>query len=476
MTRSSATKLLWALLLTLALLAGACGNDDAGTTGLLPTAESTAEATVETSPAPTEAPTPETTPTVESTVETTPAATATPTPAATPEPPPTAEPTPEATPTPEAEPHPSGLNMAAIGAAASEWMDRARVPGLVLAVARGDDEPWTFGWGTRDLATGEPMMPDDYVRIGSITKTVTTVAVLSLVDEGLLDLDTPVTAYLGDDWYGGYEYGPDITLRHLMGHTAGFVEYAFDPAFFVLGAARLSIPIAPEEIVRFSTTYGPVADFGSEYNYSTAGHVVAGMVIEAVTGNPAHTEIRSRILEPLGVQNTYLPPGEFPPEPVTEGYNWGFLASAFESLTRVPDEARATFMGTDYIATLPYPQEFLQSAGWTGGGLEAQIGDVPRLYRGLFAGGVVSDASLAEMTTPSVNSGYGLGVGLGQRNGQRALSHGGGVPGFRTIAVYLPDLDLAIAASGNLLGPDPDIGAFIDALVPIVMESWGLPS
>ena len=77
------------------------------------------------------------------------------------------------------------------------------------------------------------------------------------------------------------------------------------------------------------------------------------------------------------------------------------------------------------------------------------------------------------MTTPSVNSGYGLGVGLGQRNGQRTLSHGGGVPGFRSIAVYLPDLDLAIAASGNLLGPDPDIGAFIDALVPIVMESWG---
>ena len=366
--------------------------------------------------------------------------------------------------------------MAAIEAAASEWMDQARVPGLVLAVARGDDEPWTFGWGTRDLATGEPMMPDDYVRIGSISKTVTTAAVLSLVDEGLLDLDTPVTAYLGDDWYGNYEYGPDITLRHLMGHTAGFVEYAFDPAFFVLGAARLSIPIAPEEIVRFSTTYGPVADFASEYNYSTAGHVVAGMVIEAVTGNPAHAEIRSRIFEPLEVENTYLTPGEFPPEPVTEGYNWGLLASAFESLTRVPDEARATFMGADYIATLPYPQEFLQSAGWTGGGLEAQIGDVPRFFRGLFAGGVVSDASLAEMTTPSVNSGYGLGVGLGQRNGQRALSHGGGVPGFRSIAVYLPDLDLAIAASGNLLGPDPDIGAFIDALVPIVMESWGLPS
>ena len=97
-----------------------------------------------------------------------------------------------------------------------------------------------------------------------------------MVDEGLVDLDTPVTAYLGDDWYGKYEHGPQITLRHLMGHTTGFVEYAFDPGFFVLGSARLGVPIAPEEIVRFTTNYGPVAEFETEYKYSTAGHVHRG--------------------------------------------------------------------------------------------------------------------------------------------------------------------------------------------------------
>ena len=460
------------LLLSLALLAGACGNNDGGTAELPATAESTFQAT----PTATATPTREDTPTAASPFEATPTATATPTPVATPDPPPAAEPPPEVTPTPESGPHPSGLDMAAIRSEVAEWMDQTRVPGLLLAVARGDDEPWTFGWGQRDLATGEPMTPDDYVRIGSISKTVTTAAVLSLVDEGILDLDTPITAYLGDDWYGDYEYGPDITLRHLMGHTAGFVEYAFDPAFFVLGAARLNIPIAPEEIVRFSTTYGPVADFGTEYHYSTAGHVVAGLVIEAVTGNPAHAEIRSRIFEPLGVENTYLTPSEFPPEPVTEGYNSGFLVSAFESLTTVPDEARVTFKGRDYITTMSYPQEFLQSAGWTGGGLEALIGDVPRIFRGLFARGIVSDASLAEMARPSVNPDYGLGLGLGEIGGQRSLSHGGGVPGFRSAVYYLPELDLTIAGATNLLNPEPDIGHLLRALFPIVMESWGLPS
>ena len=476
--RSSATRLLWALLLSLALLAGACGNDDADTAEPPPTAAPTAQATEaptpEATPAPTEAPTPEATaaPTEAPTPEGTPAPTETPTPEATPAP--TEAPTPEATPAPEPETHPSGLDVAAIDAAATDWMEKARIPGLVLAVALGDEEPWTFGWGVSDIATEEPMTPDAYVRIGSVTKPVTTVAVLSMVDEGLLDLDTPVTSYLGDDWYGNYEHGPDITLRHLMGHTAGFVEYAFDPGFFILASSRLDVPITPEEIVRFATSYGSVAAFESEYNYSTAGHVTAGMIIEAVTGNPAHVEIRSRVLEPLGLENTYLPPYEQPPVPVVNSYNGGLLYSAFSSLTRVPDEAKHNYLGSDYISTNSYPQEFLQTAGWTGGGIEAQIGDVPQMFRGLFTAGLLSDESLSEMTTAGVNPGYGLGVGIDDIDGLVGYSHGGGTPAFRTRVHYIPELDLTLAANANVLPPDPDMGDFIDDLLPIVMESWGL--
>ena len=445
--RYSATKLLWALLLALALLAGACGNDDGGTAAPAPTAVPTAEAT----PA-------------ASIPEPTPEATALATEA----------PAPEATPAPEPETHPSGLDTAAIEAAVAEYMDAAGIPGLVLAVALGDEDPWTFGWGVSDLATEEPMTPNSYVRIGSVTKPVTTVAVLSMVDEGLVDLDTPVTAYLGDDWYGTYEHGPHITLRHLMGHTAGFVEYAFDAGFFVLGSARLNVPITPEEVVRFTIMYGPVAEFETEYHYSTAGHVIAGMIIEAVTGNPAHVEIRSRVLAPLGLENTYLPPGELPPEPVANSYNGGLLYTAFTSLTNPPDESLHVFKGNDYLATNSYPQEFLQTAGWTGGGIEALIGDVPRMLRGLFAGGLISDESLAEMTAPGVNPGYGLGVGIEDIDGRLAYSHGGGTPAFRTRALYLPEMDLSLAVNANVLPPDPEAQVLVDALLPIVMESWGL--
>ena len=474
MLRSSAAKLLWALLLALALVAGACGNDDdGGVAGSPPTAAATMEATPA---APAPEPTPEATAeaTPDPTPDPTPQPTEAPTAEAAPEPEPTEAPTAEAAPEPEPEDHPSGLDVQAINAAAADWMENARIPGLVLAVARGGEDPWTFGWGVSDLGTQEPMTPGDYVRIGSVTKPVTTVAVLSMVDEGLVDLDTPVTAYLGDDWYGKYEHGPQITLRHLMGHTTGFVEYAFDPGFFVLGSARLGVPIAPEEIVRFTTNYGPVAEFETEYKYSTAGHVIAGMIIEAVTGNPADIEIRSRVLEPLGLENTYLPPNELPPVPVIDSYNGGLLYSAFTSLTRVPDGARYNFMGNDYLSTDDYPQEFLQTAGWTGGGIETLIGDVPTMFRGLFTAGLISDELLTEMTSAGVNPGYGLGVGIDDIGGLLAYSHGGGTPAFRTRALYIPELDLTLAATANVLPPDPDMGEFIDVLLPIVMESWGL--
>ena len=484
--RSSAAKLLWALLLVLALTAAACGSDDGGTTEPAPTTAPVVEATPEPTeapapeatpePEPTEAPTVEATPAPTEAPEVTPAPTEAPTPEATPAPEPTVEATPEATAGPEPETHPSGLDVAAIEAEVAEWMEAAGIPGLVLAVALGDQEPWTFGWGVSDLVTEDPMTPGDYVRIGSVTKPVTTVAVLSMVDEGLLDLDTPVTAYLGDDWYGSYEHGPDITLRHLMGHTTGFVEYAFDPGFFILASSRLNIPIASEEIVRFTTNYGPVSDFETEYNYSTAGHVTAGMIIEAVTGNPAHVEIRSRVLDPLGLENTYLPPGELPPEPVANSYNAGILYTAFSSLTRVPDGARHDFLGNTYISTNSYPQELLQTAGWTGGGIETLIGDVPLMFRGLFTGDLISDESLAEMTSPGVNPGYGLGVGIDNIDGLLAYSHGGGTPAFRTRVVYFPELDLTLAANANVLPPDPDVQELVDVLIQIVKESWGLTS
>lgn len=345
------------------------------------------------------------------------------------------------------------------------WMAETGTPGVVLAVTNRGATPNTWAWGLSDVATESPMTNTHIVRIGSVTKPVTAAVILQLVAEGLVDLDAPVAQYLGEAWAPGYEHADAVTVRDLLGHTSGFVEYALDPKFYVLAAPRLDVPVEPEEIMAFASEYGPVADLHTEYHYNTTGYIAAGLLIEAVTGNSAADEIRSRVLDPIGLANTYLTPNEFPPEPTSNGYVGGALSYVLGQIIGVTPSERVDFDGASLVDVKSLPQEFARSAGWTGGGLEARIGDVALLIRGLFADDVLTGEQIALMTAPHPDStsNYGLGIRTDVVAGLPIYTHGGGVPGFRTMAAYVPALDLGVAISANLLGVDAD--ADIDTLL-----------
>lgn len=351
-------------------------------------------------------------------------------------------------------------------------MSETGAPGVVLAVTQGGAEPVTFAWGVSDLASGAPMTPDHHVRIGSVTKPVTAAVVLQLVAEGLVDLDAPVARYLGDDWAPGYEYAAAVTVRDLLGHTSGFVEFAFDPRFYQLAAPRLDVPITPQEILEFAADYGPVASLGTERHYNTTGYVAAGLLIEAVTGNTAAHEIRTRVFEPLGLQHTYLTPSEFPPAPTANGYVGGILGYLLGPILGLSAENQIEHQGAIFVDVATMPSELARSAGWTGGGIEARIGDTALMIRGLFAGGLLGDDQIALMSAghPGPGDSNGLGIGTSDVSGVRVFAHGGGVPGFRTIAAYAPEFDTGFALTANLLGidADRDVSALLARLVPIL--------
>ncbi|WP_419946986.1 serine hydrolase domain-containing protein [Candidatus Poriferisodalis sp.] len=359
-----------------------------------------------------------------------------------------------------------------LGAAIEDWMERTGAPGLVLAITQGGAEPATFAWGVSDIATGTPMTVDHHMRIGSVTKPVTAAVILQLVSEGLIELDAPVAQYLGGDWAPGYEHAAAVTVRDLLGHTSGFVEYAFDVQFYQLAAPRLAEQISPEEILQFASEYGPVAELGTERHYNTTGYLAAGLLIEAVTGNTAAAELRSRVYEPLGLQHTYLTPDEFPPEPTANGYVGGTLGYILGPLMGLTSDNQITHGDAIFVDIGTIPNDLARSAGWTGGGIETQIGDAAMLIRGLFAGDVLDEEQVTLMTTghPDPVNDYGLGISTGEMLGVTIYSHGGGVPGFRTIAAYAPALDLGIALTTNLLGleGDEDVGALLESLAPIL--------
>ena len=380
--------------------------------------------------------------------------------------------TPASTPQTTETAEPAAETVDALGAAVLEWMHDTGTPGVVLAVARGEAEPRTFAWGVSNLASGEPMTPDHHVRIGSVTKSVTAAVVLQLVAEGLVELDAPVAQYLSDDWALGYEHAAAVTVRDLLGHTSGFVEFAVDAKFYQLEASRLDVPITPEEILEFAAAYGPVAELGTERHYNTTGYVAAGLLIEAVTGNSAADELRARVFDRLGLSHTYLTPSEFPPEPTANGYVGSTFAYVLGPILGLTGDNKISLRGAIYVDVGTMPQELARSAGWTGGGIEARIGDVALLIRGLFAGDILDASQIALMTTghPDPANNGGLGISTDDIMGLTVHSHGGGVPGFRTIAAYVPAFDLGIAITANLLGiaADNDVDKLLVTLAPIL--------
>ena len=384
------------------------------------------------------------------------------------------EPTPE--PTVEKESEPDAELVAAITAEIDEWMASATVtpPGVAVAVLTGDGADIRIARGVSDISTVTALETDDYFRFASVTKPLTSVVVLQLVEEGLIDLDEPVSTYLGD-WMTGFtlegvDYGGTITVRQTLNHTDGFAEFAFDLGFYAETSERLDVAYEPGDILDWARERGPLFEPGTAYGYNTVGPIAAGLVIEAVTGNQAHDELRARVFEPLGLDHIFLAPKEAPPQSVVHAYVAGPLREVIAALPGVEPYLDQAEIDDDYFDVLATPQEALTSAGWTGGGLEAQAGDVAAVFRAMFDGTMLSEEAQAEMLEPTPFENYGLGISVAEAAGLTAYSHGGGTPGFRSHAVYVPELDLAIAISTNLIQVDPDVPVLADSLVALIAD------
>jgi D-alanyl-D-alanine carboxypeptidase len=373
-----------------------------------------------------------------------------------------------------APPSSAGLE-ARLDDAVGEWMAATGVPGMALTLLLPDGGELSLAKGVRDLVSGESVTPDAYWRIASITKPMTSAVVLRLVEQGLIELGAPVARYLGDDWAAGYlldgiDYGPRLTVAQLLNHTDGFKEYAFDPGFYQLVGGRLDIPMEPREVLAWAVGEGPQYVPGTDYAYNTVGHVVAGLVIEQVTGRPAHEVLRSELFDLVGADDAYLTPKESPPERVPAGYVQGLLKFAVEGIPSIAAYREQATVGSFFDITAG-PQAVLTSAPFTGGGVEAQTDDVARVFRGLFDGTVLAPESIDAFVSPVPGTDYGLGISVASVDGVTVYSHGGGVPGFRSHAFYVPELDVAVAFSANLIPLEPDVDELAQQLLAIIRSA-----
>ena len=270
--------------------------------------------------------------------------------------------------------------------------------------------------GLADKAAGQPMRPQDRVHIGSITKTFAATVVLQLAAEGRLSLNDSVQKWLPGVITGHGYHPAQITIRQLLQHTSGLRDYAADPRFQAPQA--LEKTWRPQQLVNIALRLGPPVH---GWLYSNTNYILLGMIIQKVTGHSPVTEIRHRILVPLGLRDTSFP-----------------LTSK-----QIPGPHAHGYYGPMDVTNLVNP-----STAWTAGAMISNVHDVARFYRALLTGRLLPPAQQRELLTtiPVDDPGelfaehYGLGIYRVQLPCGTAWAHDGGYPGgFKTFAYTSPD-------------------------------------
>ena len=335
---------------------------------------------------------------------------------------------------------PDVLDQVLIGAVTDDGL-----PGAV-AVVRNGDVLTRHAAGFADVDTGAGFVPNTRVRAASISKTFVAAAILQLVAEGRIDLDRSIETYLPGRIVGEGIDANTITVRQLLRHQSGLPEY-FD--------GDTEVPTGPtsaDQLLDMALTQPAQFAPGAAMIYTNTNYVVAGLLLEAVTGTPAAIEVTQRVIAPLGLTDTYFP------APDDTG-----LHSPFAHGYELEDGVRAD------VTT------FNVSAAGMAGSLISTNEDASAFITALLAGRVVPPAQLAQMmdTVDHPDNGPGFRYGLGLASidlscGVRVWGHGGDIEGYHSLMVKPVDgeaLSMTITQSPpaeNLL--DDPRAAAVEAL------------
>jgi len=345
---------------------------------------------------------------------------------------------------------PVAFDERAVEAAVRAELARQRIPGVGVAVLRGDQTLLATGYGMANLEQQVPVTATTMFQSGSLGKMFTAAGVMTMVERGELSLDVSVRRYLPDapaTWEA-------ITLRHLLSHTSGIPDYTGDQLDYRRDFTDAQLT---------GLAYALPLEFtpGTRWNYSNTGYVLLGIIMSRVSGTPYWELLRERVFTPARMSR----------------------ARVISEADVVPNRASGYRVSGGRYAHQEWVSPTLNATA--DGSLLLSVDDLTAWARMVRSRGVLSAASWAAMLQPiTLNSGrthpYGLGWFLDSLAGQSVVQHGGSWQGFRTQFTRYDGSDLTIAVMANLNAADPmaianAIAAAIDpALAPPAPPSMAI--
>ena len=312
----------------------------------------------------------------------------------------------------------------------------ANEPGAAVIVTEHGKVVYQRGRGLADLTAKKPITPETVFRIGSITKQFAAAVVLQLVHEGKLSLDDPLSKFLPD--YP--QPGASATVRQLLSHTSGIQDYTDIPGWMI--EANTNKPYTTQQLIDVFKNKPAQFKPGEKWSYDNSGYILVGAIIEKVTGKPWYQAVDERIAKPLhlttlryGIDEASIPNMAVGYAPDGDG---GFVPA----------------------------QKINMSVPGAAGSLVSTVGDLATWANALHHGKVLDPASYKAMTTKTKTADgklnpYGFGLELSDLRGHPTIGHNGGIFGFVTDSIYVPEQDVFVAVFHNAVPPvmDPEVVA-----------------
>lgn len=327
----------------------------------------------------------------------------------------------------------SGTNSAISDSASvqiDQWMAQYDDgPGGAVMVIQSGEVVHQKGYGLADVDQESPITPQTLFHLGSVGKQLTAMGVLMLVDQGQVDLDDPISAYIPElDWMD-----EGVTVRRLLHHTAGVMGYDDSDDIYNALLAASPNPGNEDVVTALSPFQAMQFDPGEEFHYSNTGYDLLGLLIERISGQTYAQFMETAIFAPLGMTNTFA----------------------------LPNKRRfGPSVAQSYASDGPYEPDVLDNVNGSGS-IYSTLGDLYLYDQALDSETLLSSDWLAEMVTSgTLNNGqethYGFGVEVDTYGDYDYVGHQGSWLGFDSYYLRFPEASLSIVVLLNLDDAEQD--------------------
>ncbi|HEU5238951.1 MAG TPA: serine hydrolase domain-containing protein, partial [Pyrinomonadaceae bacterium] len=303
----------------------------------------------------------------------------------------------------------------------NDTLTRTGVPSASIAVVKDGQIAYVKAYGDAKLEPKLPATPQMRYSIGSISKQFTATAILLLQEQGKLSLDDKVGKYVPD-----LTRANEVSIRQLLSHTSGYQDYW--PQDYVM--PMMLQPVTAQKIMEMWAKKPLDFEPGTKWQYSNTNYVIAGVIVEKVSGMPLLKFLQQKVFTPLGMNSV----ADIDQEKLGDTDPTGYLRYALGPLRPAPKEGKGWLFAAGELAM---PAQDL--AKW-----DISIID-QKLLKSSSYGELGADVRLKN----GLATQYGLGVSVNSQAGHRALSHGGEVSGFTAQNIVFPDDRAAVVVLTN---------------------------